>query len=1681
MEFQRYKIVQDGDQYTLELYLSNFHEEFASELGDSPKKREGLFQEARKFAREQYPNLKINTIKILAGAMVIGVINLGDLTPNEVRAESSTYQTVSGIPLLTHKVISGDSLSIIARKYNVTVTDIKQINGLTTDMIYVGQTIKIPIYSYIVVSGDTLSLIAKKLNTTVTAIKTANKLTSDNIYIGQKLLIPVPITNATTTTTTQPEPTPAPAPTQTEQNTINYTVKSGDSLSLIAKNHGTTVQEIQRLNSLTTTNIFPGQVLIVPQNTTTPPTTIEPAPTAPTETVTQTTYSVVLGDTLSIIAKRYNVTVDALRTFNNLTSDMIFVGQQLTIPSTTTTDGTTATPEPAPEETTNVPSETVEPTPTETTVTYTVVSGDTLSLIAKRFNVSVDSLKTANHLTSDIIFVGHQLIIPGEAPTPTETAEETPTTAPEEVTEVPTDNVEPAPTDNVEPAPTETVATYTVVSGDTLSLIAKRYNTTVTAIKETNALTTDTIYVGQTLSVPTMTQVVEEAAPVVVVDSTPPDVPTLGTLAIINQNNVTTYELTGKTEAGARVVISFSDENNQTIQREVTADGDGNFTIRQSLATLADGVISIGATSTDEAGNKSETLQQNVTKDVTAPTDLVFDNKETITSKNQHSFIISGSVTDATQVRVEFIDQHQKNIQEELTVENNSYQRNMDFSGLSDGVIIVKLIAVDEHGNETNVSTRELTKDTISPDTPAVTIPSFINTANEHAVILSGKTEPGSLVSMVVSDETNTMNRQVTADVEGNFSVIVDARIFNEGRITVETKSIDKAGNESDSSIVQTIKDVSVGEILISDLAPINKEQAVAYKIQGKGEPNTNVTISFADLTGATITRTIKTDETGSFVESIDLSTLKDGAVTVLTYQMDEANNKSNVITKVVQKDTEAPTQVILNPLESVSQQNVDVYTVSGTGEPLSTVDAILRDAQGNEVTHQTKVRGDGTFSLEVNLSILTGDRLELTIHQTDDVGNKSPSASQFAAIDTTGPQTLDLHVDHLANENSVSNFTISGATEPHADIEIELTDGINTVIYHGTATNDGSFNIVTDLTKLADGKIVGKVITIDTNHNTGVTKELSLTKDTEVVDLTSVEVADAGRVSSANVGSYVISGVSHEEGAIVTIEITDGVISVTDTALVIDGRFHLPLNLTRLAEGTLQVKVSQQDIAGNTSMIMTKTVEKDTEVVQPVVQTSQVTRTTTGYLYQLRGIGEANSTVTIHISGQTNPATITNTYQLDETGAFTGNIDLAPLNGQKPFIIIEQVDSFGNESRPLLTGVSSYVVGSGDNLWKISTVLGTTVDELRSLNNLTSDMIYIGQVLKVPLVAGLETAAVAEELSFNMGYLYHGSSNTYMETMKHTQGSINVVSPTYFDINADGSLKLTQVLDRYFIASMQSNGIRVVPFLSNHWDRALGEKALDNREALTDQIAEAVRIYNLDGVNIDIENVTHEYRDEYTEFTRMLRAKIPADKEVSVAVAANPRGFTLGWHGSYDYQSLGAASDYLMIMAYDESYTGSEPGPVASIQFVEKSIQYAINNGVPREKIVLGIGHYGRYWKEGATVGGNGMANEHVAQAIKMYNGVVTFDEVTMSPKATFTINEGDPGLNVYGRILQPGNYTVWFENEQSIRAKFELVEKHGIKGTGNWGLEQENPQFWDSFSQWVQEATPVTEEGSR
>lgn len=202
---------------------------------------------------------------------------------------------------------------------------------------------------YIVKNGDSLWSIASKNDTTVDNIKRLNNLTNNTLQIGQILKL------------------------NNEENEDNlkdkniYTVKKGDSLWIIANKNGVSVDDIKNANNLTSNTLQIGQILIIPGKKT---------------STKEITYVVKKGDSLWLIANKYDTTVEKIKSANNLINNTLQIGQILTIPSSTEF------------------------------FTYTVKKGDNLWLIAKNYNTTVDNIKKLNNLTSNTLQIGQKLILP---------------------------------------------------------------------------------------------------------------------------------------------------------------------------------------------------------------------------------------------------------------------------------------------------------------------------------------------------------------------------------------------------------------------------------------------------------------------------------------------------------------------------------------------------------------------------------------------------------------------------------------------------------------------------------------------------------------------------------------------------------------------------------------------------------------------------------------------------------------------------------------------------------------------------------------------------------------------------------------------------------------------------------------------------------------------------------------------------------------------------------------------------------------------------------------------------------------------------------------------------------------------------------------------------------------------
>ena len=340
----------------------------------------------------------------------------------------------------TYTVVAGDSVWKIAHQFGISMDTLRSLNNIQNNFIYPGQVLKIRIISssngtttvptpttpsipsqnqstntgsnqtasvgnYTVKAGDSLWSIANKHGLSVAQLKSMNVLSSDMIYAGQKLTVKTGTSSTSSTTSsanTNTGATTNPVTNTQTSNASSYTVKSGDSLWSIANKHGLSISQLKSINHLSSDMIYPGQKLMVTGGTTTSTTTntatTKPAPSqVSNQTVTvgssAQTYTVVAGDSVWKIANKFGISMDTLRSLNNIKKDFIYPGQVLKVKASTTSS-------------TSVSQNKIT---VSTATTYRVKSGDSLWSIAQKHGLSVAQLKALNQLTSDLILVNQTL------------------------------------------------------------------------------------------------------------------------------------------------------------------------------------------------------------------------------------------------------------------------------------------------------------------------------------------------------------------------------------------------------------------------------------------------------------------------------------------------------------------------------------------------------------------------------------------------------------------------------------------------------------------------------------------------------------------------------------------------------------------------------------------------------------------------------------------------------------------------------------------------------------------------------------------------------------------------------------------------------------------------------------------------------------------------------------------------------------------------------------------------------------------------------------------------------------------------------------------------------------------------------------------------------------------------
>ncbi len=308
-------------------------------------------------------------------------------------------------------------------------------------------------------------------------------------------------------------------------------------------------------------------------------------------------------------------------------------------------------------------------------------------------------------------------------------------------------------------------------------------------------------------------------------------------------------------------------------------------------------------------------------------------------------------------------------------------------------------------------------------------------------------------------------------------------------------------------------------------------------------------------------------------------------------------------------------------------------------------------------------------------------------------------------------------------------------------------------------------------------------------------------------------------------------------------------------------------------------------------------------------------------------------------------------------------------------------------------------------------------------------------------------------------------------KVLQSTKG-INVISPTWFYLN-DNDGSLYSLASKEYVDYCHQHDVEVWALVSNlenpDADSTYVLTHTSTRDNLTNQIIAAAIEYNLDGINLDFEALEGEVGDAYIQFVRELSLKCENNSLTLSVDNYVPSEYT----AFYDRAEQALFADYVVIMAYDEHYSGSEDiGPVASIGFVRDGVENTLKE-VPAEQTILGMPFYSRVWeltmKEGA-----GESVESAAEDYLPYT-FTCFEEGMQTVENRYTENGGEAvwsdedGQYVTEYESEGKKYKIWIENEASLEEKLKVMKESGLAGAAYWKLGLERPSAWDTIIKYV------------
>jgi spore germination protein YaaH len=316
----------------------------------------------------------------------------------------------------------------------------------------------------------------------------------------------------------------------------------------------------------------------------------------------------------------------------------------------------------------------------------------------------------------------------------------------------------------------------------------------------------------------------------------------------------------------------------------------------------------------------------------------------------------------------------------------------------------------------------------------------------------------------------------------------------------------------------------------------------------------------------------------------------------------------------------------------------------------------------------------------------------------------------------------------------------------------------------------------------------------------------------------------------------------------------------------------------------------------------------------------------------------------------------------------------------------------------------------------------------------------------------------------------YMTDSPEGLESFRKNAAQISIVCPQVFFMSKEGVL--SGAVDPRLLEIAKANKVKVMPLVVNRGFNsgllhAVVSSPVARKRAIGMMLIFAQQ-YGLDGWQFDMEGLNIEDRDSFTSFFRQTADSLHQYKlQLSAALVhavENTGGTTAyldflseNWRAGYAFKELAEAGDFISIMSYDQHTRRTTPGPVAGADWVERIVKYLLAEGVPAEKLSLGIPSYSDYWFTDYTEEKGAFSN---ARQIGYTEAQYLLGKYAAKP-----VWDAKAGCN-YAVWDNDGVFEYLFmEDAQSLKPKLGILERDKLRGISVWVLGREDPAFWDTL----------------